>query len=128
MKTWLVVGFSVVSLALALPLAAAEPSADLSPKEAVRLIALRSKLVPTTIELAFIVDGSSRVDEFEAKHVRRVAAIHGVREGSSQRRKLVFYDLLWNESLGWFMWENREERAGEAVYLWSELKGEIVNR
>jgi hypothetical protein len=26
------------------------------------------------------------------------------------------------------MWENREERAGEAVYLWSELKGEIVNR
>ncbi len=43
-------------------------------------------------------------------------------------RRLVFYDLFWNDALGWFMWESRPERTGDAVYIWSELKGEIVNR
>ncbi|MEO6478521.1 hypothetical protein [Luteolibacter sp.] len=107
---------------------AAEPTQDLLPKEAVRLIAMRSDVQENTIEISFIVDGSAKCGEgFEVKHVRRVAAILPVRDGSLLRRKLVFYDLFWNESLGWFMWESRQERTGEAVYLWSELKGEIVN-
>ena len=108
---------------------AAEPTQDLLPKEAVRLISMKSEVRENVIEISFIVDGTAKCgDGFEVKHVRRVAAILPVREGSLQRRKLVFYDLFWNESLGWFMWETREERAGEAVFLWSELKGEIVNR
>lgn len=108
---------------------AAEPTQDLLPKEAVRLIAMKSEVQENVIEISFIVDGTAKCgDGFEVKHVRRVAAILPVREGSLQRRRLVFYDLFWNESLGWFMWETREERAGEAVFLWSELKGEIVNR
>ncbi len=108
---------------------AAEPTQDLLPKEAVRLIAMKSDVQQNAIEISFIVEGSAKCGEdFEVKHVRRVAAIHLVRDGSLQRRKLVFYDLFWNESLGWFMWESRQERAGEAVYLWSELKGQIVNR
>ena len=108
---------------------AAEPTADLAPKEAVRLISLKANVLPNTIEVAFIVDGSARCGEgFEVKHVRRVAAIHAVRDGSLSSRRLVFYDLFWNESLGWFMWESRLERAGDAVYIWSELKGDFVNR
>ncbi|MES2660950.1 MAG: hypothetical protein V4689_20155 [Verrucomicrobiota bacterium] len=108
---------------------AAEPTQDLLPKEAVRLIAMKSDVQQNAIEISFIVEGSAKCGEdFEVKHVRRVAAVHLVRDGSLQRRKLVFYDLFWNESLGWFMWESRQERAGEAVYLWSELKGQIVNR
>lgn len=108
---------------------AAEPTQDLLPKEAVRLISMKSEVQANAIEISFIIDGSAKCgDGFEVKHVRRVAAILPVRDGSLQRRKLVFYDLFWNESLGWFMWESRQERAGEAVFLWSELKGEIVNR
>ncbi|MEO7101332.1 MAG: hypothetical protein ABI162_18420 [Luteolibacter sp.] len=108
---------------------AGEPTNDLSPKDAVRLIAMKSNIPANSIEISFIVDGSAKCGEgFEVKHVRRVAAIHGVREGSTQSRKLVLYDLYWNETLGWFMWEARPERTGEAVYLWSELRGEIVNR
>lgn len=108
---------------------AAEPTADLAPKEAVRLISLKANVLPNAMEIAFIVDGSARCGEgFEVKHVRRVAAIHAVRDGARSSRRLVFYDLFWNKSLGWFMWESRPERAGEAVYIWSELKGEIVNR
>lgn len=108
---------------------AAEPASDLSSKEAIRLIALKSKVPSNGIEISFIVDGSAKCGkDFEVKHVRRVAAIHTVREGSLPVRRLVFYDVFWNESLGWFMWENRPERNGDAVYLWSELKGAIYNR
>ena len=108
---------------------AGEPTSDLAPKDAVRLIAMKSNIPANSIEISFIVDGSAKCGEgFEVKHVRRVAALHGVRDGNSQSRKLVFYDLYWNETLGWFMWEIRPERTGDAVYLWSELKGEIVNR
>ena len=107
---------------------AAAPLHELSPKDAVRLIRLRSNVPENSVEISFIVDGVSKWGEFEATHVRRVAAIHPVRGGNSQSRKLVFYDLFWNESLGWFMWESRLERTGEAIYIWSELKGEIVNR
>ncbi|MEO5714017.1 MAG: hypothetical protein ABIT37_11070 [Luteolibacter sp.] len=108
---------------------AAEPTVDLAPKDAVRLVSLKANVPANSIEIAFIVDGSAKCGEgFEVKHVRRVAAIHSVRDGASQSRRLVFYDLFWNETLGWFMWESRPERAGEAVYIWSEFKGEIVIR
>lgn len=108
---------------------AVEPAADLTPKEAVRLIALRSDVPQNAIEISFIIEGTKDGgDGFKARHVRRVAAIHPVRDGASQPRRLVFYDLLWNEALGWFMWESRQERTGEAVYIWSEYKGQIVNK
>lgn len=108
---------------------AGEPTTDLSPKEAVRLIAMRSNVRENMINIAFIVDGSKKAcDDFEMKQVRRVAAIHGGRDGTVQGRKVVFYDLFWNESLGWFMWESQTDKRGEAVYIWSELKGEIVIR
>ena len=107
---------------------AGEPTSDLSAKEAVKLIALRSNVPANTIEISFMVDGRSKSECIDVEHVRRVAAIHGVQEDGKPRRKLVFYDLFWNESLGWFMWESRNERTGEAVYLWSESRGAIVNR
>ena len=121
-----------VTGALALLLApgfAAEPATDLDPKEAVKLIAFKANAPANAIEISFIVEGSAKCDkDFEVKHARRVAAILPVRDGSAQSRRLVFYDLLWNEALGWFMWESRQERTGDVVYLWSELRGAIVNR
>jgi hypothetical protein len=110
-------------------LLASEPTVDLAPKEAVRLISLKANVLANTIEIPFIVAGSAKCGEgFEVKHVRRVAAIHAVRDGALQSRRLVFYDLFWNEALGWFMWESRAERTGDAVYIWSELRGDFVNR
>ena len=108
---------------------AGEPTTDLAPKEAVRLVSLKANVPVNAIEISFIVDGTAKCGKgFEVKHVRRVAAIHAVQDGAHSSRRLVFYDLFWNESLGWFMWESRPERGGDAVYLWSELKGRIVNR
>lgn len=108
---------------------AAEPTVELAPKEAIRLIAIKTSVQENAVEIPFIVDGSAKCGEgFEVKHVRRVAAIHAVRDGASQSRRLVYHDFFWNESLGWFMWESRPERTGDAVYIWSELKGFIVVR
>jgi hypothetical protein len=108
---------------------AAEPARDLSPEKAVELIALRSDVMKSRIEVLFIVEGSSKcADGFEARHVRRVAAIHPVRAGASESRRVVFYDLLWNDALGWFMWESRTERTGEALDIWSETRGYMVNK
>lgn len=108
---------------------AADPTQDLEPKEAVRLISLKADVPENAIAISFIVDGSAKCGNgFEVRSVRRVAAIHAVREGNLQVRRLVFYDLFWNEALGWFMWESRPERGGDAVYLWSQTKGQIVNR
>lgn len=108
---------------------AAEPVRELSPEKAVELIALRSEVMKNRIEISFIIEGSAKcADGFEARHVRRVTAIHPVRAGASEGRRVVFYDLHWNEALGWFMWESRTERTGEAVYIWSETRGYIVNK
>ena len=109
---------------------AAEPGKDLEPQVAVKLVAMKANVLENTIEISFIIDGTLGCEKgFQASHARRVAAIHAVRrEGGRQSRVLVFYDFLWNESLGWFMWESQPERAGEAVYIWSENKGYIVNR
>lgn len=108
---------------------AAEPVVELTPKVAVRLVSMRSNVQDNMIEISFILDGSAKCgDGFEAKHVRRVACIQPVRLGTAQRRRLVFHDFFWNEELGWFTWEKNDERAGEAIYIWSELKGEIKNR
>jgi hypothetical protein len=107
----------------------AEPVTELEPKTAVRLMALKSGQPENTIEIPFILEGASHCPEgFEARHVRRVAAIMPVYSEAQQRRELVFHELHWNAALGWFMWESRAERAGAAVYLWSERKGAMVNR
>ncbi len=108
---------------------AGEPVNDLDPRVAVKLICQRTNQMPERVEIAFVVDGSTKnQDGFETKHVRRVAAIHPVVNGGATVRRLVFYDLFWNDSLGWFMWEVRAERGGDAVYRWSERGGETVVR
>jgi len=110
---------------------AVEPTRELVPKEAARIVALRANVPVDRIEVAFILDGSVRTDSmFEAKNVRRVATILPIRtgNGTGERREMEFYDFYWNESLGWFTWAKRQERSGEVVYIWSQLRGIIVNR
>lgn len=109
---------------------AALPARDLEPQVAAKLVALKANVPQNTIEISFIIDGTLCGEKgFDASHARRVAAIHAIRtEGGGQKRVMVFYDFIWNESLGWFMWDSQTERTGEAVYIWSENKGSIVNR
>lgn len=124
----LIAGVSAMCLAGAVT--AAEPSVALTPKSAVKLISMKSNVLENTVEISFILEGSSTAcgSGFEASNVRQVAAIQPVRTGSSQRREVVFHTFFWSEELGWFTWQRNEERAGEAMYIWSELKGEIRNK
>lgn len=107
---------------------AAEPTHDLSPQTAVKLINLLIEDREQGIEIAMIVEGKSQQGPFQADHVRRVVAVHPVMEEGKRVRRVQCYDFQWSEAYGWFTWQKREERGGDAVWIWSELKGETVVR
>jgi hypothetical protein len=106
---------------------AAEPP-QLFEEPAAKLINLQIEGHQERIVIASIVEGSVKEGPFEAKHVRRVVAIHPVLENGKMVRRMCTYDFLWNETYGWFSWQKREERGGDAVWIWSELRGEVVVR
>ncbi|MEM1084076.1 MAG: hypothetical protein AAGI48_08115 [Verrucomicrobiota bacterium] len=105
---------------------AAEPDRDLEPQQAVRLISLLNETAEGPIEIATIIEGSVEKRGFEARHVRRVAAIHPVAEDGKRVRRVCRYDFYWNETYGWFVYEIRDGRGGDEFWIWSETKGEIV--
>jgi hypothetical protein len=107
---------------------AAEPTHELTPQTAVKLINLLIEDRAGQIEVATIVEGKSQQENFEAGHVRRVVAVHPVAENGKRVRRMQCYDFHWSEAYGWYTWEKREERGGDAVWIWSELKGEVVVR
>jgi hypothetical protein len=106
---------------------AAEPP-RLFDEGAAKLINLQLEGHQERIVIASIVEGTVKDGPFEAKHVRRVVAIHPVPENGKMVRRICTYDFLWNETYGWFTWQKREERGGDAVWIWSELMGEVVIR
>ncbi len=107
---------------------AAEPTRELDEALAVKLINLQSRHRTPQIQVAMVLEGSSRTGPFETRHVSRVLAVHPVIEEGRQVRRAHCYDFHWNERYGWFTWEQRQERGGDAVWIWSELLGEVVVR
>ena len=105
---------------------AAEPGRELEPRKAVQLISLLNEISEDPIAIASIIEGSSRKDDFEAIHVRRVHAIHPVAEDGKRVRRVCRYDFFWNETYGWFIYEVRDGRGGDEFWIWSETQGEIV--
>ena len=105
-----------------------EPDTTLDPKMAVKLISLLLEEREGQIEIAAIIDGDKKQDDgFTATLVKRVVSVHPVNDEDGRRRRMVCsYDFFWNEDYGWFTWETRPERGGEAVYLWTELRGGLV--
>ncbi|MGB6219727.1 hypothetical protein [Haloferula sp.] len=104
----------------------AEPAGDLDPKAAVRLIALLNDISEKPIAIASIISGTKSDEGFEASQVRRVTSIHPVAEEGSRVRRVRCYDFFWNETYGWFVYEKREGRGGDEVWIWSENLGDIV--
>lgn len=73
---------------------AGEPTAELDAKVAVRLIGLKVGVNAERIEVPFVVDGSVREkDGFEARCVRRVAAILPVAQNGAMVRQLRYFDF-----------------------------------
>lgn len=122
-----ILGAVVLMAGTSLSCLAADPDHDLAPKDAVKLINMQLETHENQIEIALIVDGTGKVGPFEAKHVRRVVAIHPVLEGGRIVRRVCHYDFLWNDHYGWFTGQKRQSRGGgEEVWIWSELRGELV--
>lgn len=107
-------------------LQAAEPTHDLTPDSAIKLIQLLVDPDPAPINVAMILEGAAKEGPFEIAHSRRVIAIHPVPENGRRVRRMVCYDFLWSEDFGWFAWQRRAESGGDVIYLWSETQGERV--
>lgn len=107
---------------------ATAPTSELTDALTSKLINLRSQNRTPGISVALTLEGSTKSGPFEIQHVRRVIAVHPVIENGRQVRKVHAYDLHWTPVYGWFLWEKREEPGGEAVWIWSELQGEVVIR
>lgn len=116
----------LVSWVMAISPSTAEPVRELDPKAAVKLIASLNDMSESPIAIASIVAGSKSDDIFEASHVCRVTSIHPVTEEGSKVRRVRCYDFYWNETYGWFVFEKREGRGGDEVWIWSENAGDIV--
>lgn len=107
---------------------AAEPDRELDSATAVKLLNLQSRGRMPQTAVAMILEGSTKMPPFEARHVRKVIAVHPVPENGKMVRRMQVYDFHWSTEHGWFLWETREERGGDAVWIWSERGGETVVR
>ena len=105
---------------------AAEPTHELTKESALKLINLLIEDYQERIEVVMITEGSKTVNGLKEDHVRRVMAIHPVPEAGKRVRRVQCYDFHWNDDYGWHCWEKREDRGVDVIYIYSELKGEVV--
>lgn len=105
---------------------AAEPTHNLTKDSAVKLINLLIEDYQERIEIVMINEGSKVIDGLKEENVRRVMAIHPVPEDGKRVRRVRCYDFQWNDEYGWHCWEKRQERGVDVVYIFSDLKGEVV--
>ena len=107
---------------------AGPPTHELDDKTALKLIQLQSRNSTPDVRIAMIQDGTTKQGSFEFAHVRRVTTVEAVVERGAKVRRMACREFHWSDEYGWFIWEAREERGGETIWIWSELKGEVVIR
>lgn len=120
--------FAGTAAAMSALVFAVEPTRQLDENLAARLINLQSQNRVHQIQVAMILEGASREGPVQIGNVRRVIAVHPVLSEGRQVRRMQTYDFNWSPTYGWFLWEKREERGGDAVWIWSENLGEIAIR
>lgn len=121
---------SLIGLALlSIPtLSAAPPTHELTAETAIKLIKEVNEEYQERVDIAMIVDGKARSGDFQLEHVRQVVALHPVPENGKRVKRMRTYQFQWSDDYGWFAWEKREERGVDVIYIWSELKGEVILR
>lgn len=105
---------------------AGEPAHELDEKSAVKLIHLLTDDHQERIQIVMVREGAKVIDGLEDRNVSRVMAIHPVPLEGKRVRRVQFYDFQWNDDYGWYCMDTREERGVHVVYIFSELKGEVV--
>jgi hypothetical protein len=101
-----------------------EPDAALVSK----LLNLKSRNRTPGVNVAMILEGTIQSGPFQTSHGRRAVTLLTEAQQGRQIRKAATFDLHWTESYGWFLYEIRQDPAGEEIWIWSERLGEIVIR
>jgi hypothetical protein len=104
------------------------PTHELDEKIAIQILTIEAENRKPEIKIALIQDGTSREGSFEFAHVRRVTSIETVPEGGARVRRMTCREFHWSDAYGWFTWESRKERGGEAIWIWSEIQGQVIVR
>lgn len=120
---------------LAAAVKAGPPTRELTAAIALQLIELRQSCMPwgdrpvaSAPKVASICDGTREEGDFRKSHVRRVTTVEGVVEKGYRARRVVTRDFEWSDEYGWHFTETHRERTGDAIWIWSELKGVVVVR
>ena len=107
---------------------AGPPTHELDDKTALKIIQLQSRNSTPDVRIAMIQEGTSKQGSFEFSHVRRVTTVESAIEKGAKVRLMACREFHWSDEYGWFTWESRKERSGESIWIWSEIKGEVVVR
>lgn len=118
----------VALLCSAVSAPAGPPTHELDADLVNNLLRLKFRGSVRQVNVAMILDGSTRMGPFECAHVRRVSTVEPLPEEGTRVRRIVCREFHWSDEYGWFLWESREERGGDALWIWSETKGEVVVR
>ena len=82
---------------------------------------------PANIRIGSITYASMRTaDGFEYRTACRVTAVIQIREKGLLAPRVRHYDFLWNCDYGWFHQKVAIEHGGQALDIWSELKGDFT--
>lgn len=76
--------------------------------------------------VAIVLTGEVEFQGLTVKNAARVTYFGPVIEEGNKRRVLSRETFLWNAEYGWFHCEVGERLGRTTVYIWSELKGEVV--
>lgn len=115
-------------IACAVSSIAGPPTHELDAKLVDKLLKLQTRGKVREAKVAMILEGTTRMGPFDCAHVRRVTTVEPRAEDGSRVRRVVCREFHWSDDYGWFLWESREDRGGDAMWIWSEIQGEVVIR
>lgn len=96
------------------------------PSEALvaRLIAEESEVVASTINVAVILDGESKLEgDFLTSDAVHVHFVWTVLVDGRRVRQTAHRTFFWNQKYGWFIFRTVHPRGGEAIDICSEKLG-----
>ncbi|GAA5481871.1 hypothetical protein [Haloferula sargassicola] len=128
MKSFFAMMLAVLFLGAGVSQAANSP-AEITEKEAVRLIRLAFDLTSDPIEVVSVVVGDLNENGFIHPNVCRVSVLRLFKGRFGERdKRLECHTFRWSEKYGWYLQCSEKGRLGTEIHIYSELLKEVIIR